>query len=418
VKRRHLILVLNGNSWGRTLLARTLAEELSGMGDEVVLFANDANAAAFSGANCKCVTMGDHMQGLAPLYLEQVVAEVRPHAVVLCDYFSNANFMAKMGADSAVLNFENAVTFTLDLWNFEQTGYTQDLFQGEQGQLGPGDEQEYSKRFKAIPYKLKPVPLIAPASTAGVFSSLPSAEKCATAARRAQRALLGLKESSKLVLFCTSSFQHVQYSSAAGTLLAASVPSLLADYVARLGKDVHLVHVGPQAYDVKEGLNGRYHWLPSVPPDRFAELLAGVDVFLSANISSTTIATAMVCQLPTVVVQNSISAANREQAETAMGRPASAWLGRWLDSSLPIFPFALWPLGCHRFLAPLLRANPYTNALEIVELLDEQQVEASLSAVLFDECARSEHLHRQAAYVSQVAALPTAAQIVKNMVGD
>lgn len=399
-------------------MARTLADELWAMGDDVVLLTNDANSTVFSGAGYRCITMGDHMRGLAKLYLERVVTEECPTTVVFCDYFSNANFLVKMGVDPGILNFENVVSFTLDVWNFEQTGYTLDMFQGERQSLGRGDEQEWSKRFNAIPHKLKPVPLIAPATTAGVFCSLPSSAECTAAARRAERNMLGLKDSSKLVLFCTSNFQHVRYSSAAGVRLAASVPLLLADYLARLGEDVHLVHVGPQAYDVKERLNGRYHWLPSVPPGRFAALLAGVDLFLSANISSTTIATAMVCRLPTLVVQNSISADSREQAEAAMLQPASPRLSQWLDKSLPLFPFALWPLGYHRFLAPLLRENPYATALEIVELLDERRVEAALSALLFDACAREEHLHHQSAYVSQISSLPTAAQIVRDRVGD
>ena len=102
---------------------------------------------------------------------------------------------------------------------------------------------------------------------------------------------------------------------------------------------------------------------------------------------------------------------------SALPEPPSEALGQWLEKVVPLFPFALWPLGYHRFLAPLLANNPYVGALEMVELLREREVEAALSALLFDSGARAEQAHRQAAYLAQVRSLPTGAQLIKTSLG-
>jgi hypothetical protein len=96
---------------------------------------------------------------------------------------------------------------------------------------------------------------------------------------------------------------------------------------------------------------------------------------------------------------------------------ASGAMRQWLDKVVPLFPFALWPLGYHRFLAPLLRDNPYVAALQMVELLHEREVEAALSALLFDPGARENQAHRQAVYLAQVRSLPSGAQLIKASLG-
>jgi len=171
--------------------------------------------------------------------------------------------------------------------------------------------------------------------------------------------------------------------------------------------------VGPQRYKLGQKLNSRYHWLPPLPPVDFDQLVASMDVLLSMNISATTIAKAMVFEVPTLVLQNSISASTREEAEAAMPCAPSATLAKWLDESMPLFPFVLWPIGYYRYLKPILQDNPYVSALDVAELLHEDRIQSALSSLLFDKTARDEQAHRQASYLSHVRSLPTGAQLVQ-----
>jgi CheY-like chemotaxis protein len=194
--------------------------------------------------------------------------------------------------------------------------------------------------------------------------------------------------------------------------LAASLPALVGHYLSRLGDSVHLVHVGPRSFELAGQLNGRYHWLPSLTPGEFDAVLARADLFLSANITGTTVAKALTRAIPVMVLHNSVSASTVAEAETQAGAELSPALREWLEQAVPLSPFTLWPLGYTRFLEPILQGNPYTAALERVEILQEEQVEASLASLLFDAVAREDQIHRQDSYVREVGALPRGADLV------
>ena len=65
-----------------------------------------------------------------------------------------------------------------------------------------------------------------------------------------------------------------------------------------LGADVHLVHVGPTRFEASGLLGDNYHWLPPMPTREFAELVPGVDLLVSLNISATTVAQAVATVCP------------------------------------------------------------------------------------------------------------------------
>jgi Family of unknown function (DUF6365) len=417
MKKRHLVIALSPTSAGRAIIAAAIAHDLVRLGDDVAFLVHETLSSLLASEVFRCQAVPVHMLPLIGMYLEQVVAEFAPASIILGDYFSNANVLDAWGVAPARLLFRNVPTFTLDVWNCAETGFEADVFQGGVRQMGPGPIQQRLEHFAAM-HKLQPVPIVAAARGSATFCSLPPANCTEIAERRSVRHAVGLNESSRAVLFCTAHWQHGQYpESPAARQLAQTVPQLLAEYVARLGQQVHLVHVGPRAFAVQEILQGRYHWRPALPPQEFDQLLSEVDLLVTANISATTISKAMVNQVPVMVLQNRVLAFTREEAEAQMKEPASPALGAWLERSVPLFPFALWPLGYHRFVAPLLEDNPYMKAVEVVEMLDERRVEGTLHGLLFDRTARAEQAHRQAAYLSHVRSLPSGAQLVKAKVG-
>jgi Family of unknown function (DUF6365) len=171
------------------------------------------------------------------------------------------------------------------------------------------------------------------------------------------------------------------------------------------------VHVGPEPLKLRDA-DSRYIWMPSLSPENFDRLLGSVDLFLSANISATTIGRAIAAGVPVLVVQNSCRADTVEGAEEWIGRAVSEHLKAWLHRSVPLYPFSLWPLGYWQFLKPLLQDNPYREALEVVELTDEAQCIEQCRLLLFDAAARDRTLGRHAAYASKARSLPTAAEVI------
>lgn len=417
MKKRHLVVALSPTSAGRAIIAAAIARDLVRLGDEVVFLVHEALISLLVREPFRCHAVPFHMLPLIGMYLEQAVAEFAPASIILSDYFSNANVLDTWGVAAARLLFRNVPTFTLDVWNCAETGFEADVFGNGVRQIGPGPTQERLEHFASM-HKLQPVPIIAAARGDATFCSLPSTDCPGMSGQQHVRDAFGLDESSRAVLFCTAHWQHGHYAEAPkARTLAETVPRLLAEYVARLGKQVHLLHVGPRGFALQDILPGRYHWSPALPPQEFDQLVSEVDLLVTANISSTTIGKAMVYEVPVVVLQNRVLASSREEAEGQMEQAASPRLGEWLKWSVPLYPFALWPLGYHRFVAPLLEDNPYMRAVEVVEMLDERRVEGTLHGLLFDRTARAELAHRQAAYLSHVRSLPSGAQLVKEKLG-
>jgi Family of unknown function (DUF6365) len=401
-QRTHLMLALSQQGFGEAILGLRLASSLQSAGDKVFFLAHDSNALLFS--DVPHLTIGSHLSKLLPLYLGECLGNVQASSIILSDYLTATVFFDQHGLTPEMLLSFGVPIFAIDTWDSTRHDSV-DVFMGSTQEVA---------RWSIDVNSISPAPFLKPQATSTVYHSIPERLLLSRGQRQRQRAALGISENAKTIFFCTAQWQHAHYESDAANRLAVSLPVLIASYISRLGKEVHFVHVGPTQFDLGQVMDGRYHWIPPLAPQDFNNLVASVDLVLSANISATTIARAMAHGIPVMVLRNSISARTREQAEAAMPQTPSSQLRAWLDASVPLFPFALWPLGYHRFLAPLLSNNPYLNALKFLEFLDEQQVEAGLSTLLFDTTAREEHAHLQAAYLSQVNALPSGAELINS----
>jgi hypothetical protein len=153
--------------------------------------------------------------------------------------------------------------------------------------------------------------------------------------------------------------------------------------------------------------------MPQVSPDDFDRLLSSIDLFLSANITATTLGRAVAAGVPIMVVQNSCGGQTAVEVEAMAGSTLSASLRSWLEKVAPLYPFSVWPLGYAQFLKPLLRDNPFHEALNIFELLDEQGLVEACWQLLFDTAVRAKAIARQRGYEAQVHRLPTATQLIE-----
>jgi hypothetical protein len=381
-----------------------LASELRKNGDEVFFLAHDSNAKLLEGVPHLAFSCA--ASPLFQLYISSCLSKFRASSIILSDYFTTTLFFDSFGLDPGILTSFGLPILAIDTWDSCRTLQRRiDVLVGEYRErtLWPG---------KVMP--VSPVPFLAPHTSAGFYCSLPTRVSVTRKVRRHLHHALGMDSSSKAVLFCTAEWQHPNYESRGDVArrCGRTLPLLVADYISRVGEKVHLVHIGPEAYQLNDRLPGRYHWLPPLTPTEFDMFLASMDLVLSANISATTLAKAMVFGVPALVLQNSIAASTSEEARAAIEDPPSSQLATWLEEAVPIFPFALWPIGYHAFMTPLMRNNPYVEALDIVELLQERKVEEAMAGLLFHTAARESQLHRQTLYLDQVRNLPTGPEVV------
>jgi hypothetical protein len=397
---------LGTRGWGETAIGLRIGRELHQIGDIPVFLVHSSATALFKNTPFTCVPISDHLGPLLELLIEAHVSGKNTASIILADFFTASMYLPEMGLDPQFLTRYDLPVIALDIWNYEETGYAIDVYV---------DKHKHVPRWiESLSHRLIPVPIVRSVFKPGVYNALPERIAVPRRVRNHVRGNIGLAAGDRAVLFCTASWQQPPLSDEHGERMAKTVPTLLAHYLDQLGPSVHLVHVGPSTYPLREVLGDRYHWLPSLNADQFDLLVGSVDLLMSVNISATTNAKAIASGLPVIVLQNSCRAGTLEELTSWLPAPPSPDVAECVRDLVPLYPFSLWPLGFYDFLRPLLLDNNYCDALEIVELLDEQKVVAVCRDLLFSVEVRERLAHKQSEYVRQIARLPTALDAIES----
>jgi hypothetical protein len=401
-RRSHLFLTLSRKGWGETSLGLQVARQVRSAGDEVSFLAHSGSMAALSGAGFDVEEVPDHLGPLVELVIGEKIRNDAITSLVLCDFVTTNYMLDRCGVEPKRLLSFGLPIVALDTWEYHLTGASIDAFGGRDWNVATWIDD--------IGLRLVPVPIGRPASR-GAYCGRPAVARPASAMRQARRAELGLSQEEVAVLFCTADWQH-GIKNPDGQRMADATPPLLWDYLAQVHQSVKMIHIGPVPLPFDDP-DRRYCWLPPMSPADFDLLLASVDLLLSANISATTIGRAMVLEVPVLVVQNSCTAQGAAEAK-ATRRCLSPSVRTWLAKADPIYRFSLWPLGYWQFLQPLLKGNPYRDALSVVELIDETDFVSTCRSLLFDSHERAASIERQTTYGEQVRRLPTAAHLIES----
>jgi hypothetical protein len=404
MKPKTHLFVAAQTAFGEAVLGMRIADELHARGDRIVVLAGESLAVLTKGAPFETLSVpaGAHKQGMTKI-VTKVVKDVRPDAIVLLDATLVYWLLKAQGTDGTFLRDVGVPVIGLDVWNTRQAGLTWDVC---------GTTWEHSKCSLDVTRRLVPVPFAKPAGLPGHYNALPSTTPVLEADRAELRADLDVGPKDRLLLLTSARWQHPSLQPhEMGKRIAANLPALAGELVARAGPQVKVVHVGPEPYPMPASVGRRYTWLSQRSPARFRAILDASDLLLSFNFSATTITSAIAQGLPVLLGVNSYEGTAESITARLPERPSDA-VRAWLKSASPVAAYKVWPLGLHRFLAPTAEDNPYTTAIAMREVLEEGPFVSTMKALLFDERARGDLRKAQAAYRGEVEKLPRAADLV------
>ncbi|HLA79223.1 MAG TPA: DUF6365 family protein [Vicinamibacteria bacterium] len=395
------MLAPSGAAFGEVQQGLRVARDLVRRGEDVVFSAPAALAVLFEGEAVAYRPNDDDLLSL-PQVLRTAVQADGLASLTLVDLASSALTFDALGIDIGFVQDLPIPVLALDFWNLAEAGLRWDF---------GTDASMIASNVLKIERRLVPVPVVRPDGTKGAFRALPEAIETARD-REAVRAELGLGVQDRLVLFAQSRWQDPEVQNwKHHARIARGLPSLLCARLAELGERVHLAHVSPVEFASPGALGPRCHWLRQLAPARFQELLAAADVVLSFNATGVSTVAAVAVGVPVLLGVNSRRGKTVEEVVAMLPAPVPAALRDWLSTVVPLYPFLLWPLGLYEFLSPVLRDNPYLDALCRVEILDHDAFMAACQRLLFDPVARESLRSRQHAYCQRVADLPSPADV-------
>ena len=403
--RTHLFVAPQASPFGEALLGMRVADDLHARGDEIVLFAHESLSIVVQGKPFRFVPAPEGASRIAEA-IASLAAELDAASVVLLDATAVYLLLKRDGTDATFLRTVNRRVIGLDVWHLRLSGLEWDLC---------GATLQHSRYSLDVTRRLIPVPVARPTGSKGLYNALPRPPTIDPDELEDLRADFGAGPGDKIVMLTSARWQDpARQAHESGRRLATLLPKLVASHLAKLGPRVHVVHVSPTRYPFEDALGDRYTWLPQRSPARFAKVLAASDLLLSFNFSATTVVSAIGANLPVVLGINSHAGKTADEIAAALTEPPSAAVRSWLDEAAPLPAFRVWPLGLYRFLAPLARDNPYTTAIELVEVLEERAFIETMQTLLFDDAARANLQARQAKYRAEVESLPKAVDLVES----
>jgi hypothetical protein len=402
-----LFLALCQRGYGETLTGMSLARQLSALGVEshFVVEASAEHLLRRSGLDYSVIS--EAMGPLAGLVIDGIVSAVRPDAIVLSDYVIYTEVMrTQFRLDPWLIDRYDLPILPIDIWALDGRELSIDH--------GGQDGLPIHPRIRQLAGHLQPVPMARPGGSPNghPFRLSPDDGKISRRTRDHLFTTLGIPAGHRLALIAVAGWQQApdaRYDQRVHRI-ARQVPLLLAQYMRSLPATTHFVLIGDIPGPLRDLPAGRTIVLPSCQPKRFGVILGAADLMISLNASSTSVAQAIMADVPAMVLSNRFALAAGEEPEKLAGELASGkvsgFVRSWLAETGPVYPFRIWPLGYHRFLEPLLAGNPYASTMATAELLDEHEAVTVMEAALYDQATRDSYARARADYHRTIAALP------------
>lgn len=362
--------------FGEAVMGRDLASAAHAAGHDVTFLHTRAVARVFEGAAFRRGIIDD----VLPMLPDTVLGELRAQRVDVLVLVDAISTYGVLGARIRTLvASSSAKVVALDLWGLRETSLECDL--GE-------TTTRLDPVLAALPL-LRPAPVARP-DALGAYRALPV---LGPQDRAATRARLGIGETERVVFTASGTWQSARNFPPDRSMhrLAAAWPAALSLVLRRL-EDVRVVHVGPEPF----ALAGRYLHVPQVSPAEFQQLLAASDVAIGNNVIATSIATALALDVPPVVIDGA-----QRLDEPSLELPDD--VRAWLASVVPLYPYAVLPIGLRRFVAPIMAGNPYADAIDRHDVLAPDATAARIRQLLEGDPAKQ---RARESYRARIAALP------------
>ncbi len=408
-----LFFAMAMGSFGETLIGESLARQVASRGVESQFVIEPISEKLLADSGFVYHVLHPEMGPLAQSAVDGIVGEFGPDVLVLSDYFLFSEvFKYRFGLDPWFIDRYRLPILPIDIWEWESTSFEMDFFADFRYQV--------SRRIERLGTRLRPAPLChlhANGDDALVFKLLEGEERVSNRMKQDLRKTFGIPGDCRVVLLTASRWQLRDMDDDDGNRVARFVPELVSHYLGQLPQQTHFVVAGepPPGLALPEE---RTHFVPPCAPARFNLLVGSVDLFVTLNISATTLVRATLADVPGIVLMNSHSfktPAEREDVLTAVN--ASRFVRSWAQRLGRIYPFRVWPIGFHELMEPMLRDNEYTTAIAQAELLDEDSCLDLMRCLLFDETTRSELAEARNAYCDRLAALEDTGSLFARAVG-
>lgn len=386
---------------GELSIAMDFAQRAGERGHDPIFLAPPSHEKRLKAAGLDTVTLVPGSRKLNRMLFADVERRHRPRDVVLADFVNYAFCEQHYGLTIGDLDIFSGRVCAFDLYDWGAARHPADTY-------GFGARNLRDLDVDRCAVRLQPCPILSPVATGAgarysLFGSIPPRS---LEARAAARRRLGLSMSEPVVLVTAAKWQSTHRPYAGIQSFIAACEAAVDRVLLALGDCVSVAWVGARPGH-RSPLPRLAHFEELSAAD-FADVAEASDVYLADNHISTSMARLVLAGMPTVLLGNTIS--KRGGSWRWPARPGRA-LPESLDGCENAYPFRMFPVGWHRFLAHVVKDNPYYRLMRHAEIFDEEDAIDKLLELL-DGSGRDTMERRRQAYTQALQQLPHPGEVL------
>jgi hypothetical protein len=406
MKTRVMFIASSIFALGESIIAQAFARRLPAEDFEASFVISQNAKELFEGGDWPYFMLIGGQDVLNRVLLEEFIQVREPDLIILADYYTLAHSNSCFGISIDYLRHFGRPILSFDIYEWEESDFQVDFFDGRIKQMSRG--------IADLPGLLRPCPLNRVASPSGrhyPYSLFDPQAFKPPAPRSELRAKHHIPSGRKVIFMATAGWQSWLYRDHKERRFGDDLPKIYSLILNGVGGKLEILHVGPERLHLEApGLS--YHHHPILCPDRFNEMLALSDLYLTNNIVATTLAKAVHFGIPAVMLSNSYVFTGAEGLDQIKDFQVSDPIREIVKKTGRVFAYKMCPLGWHAFISRLLRDNPYTRTFTDLEVLDVMTCRRAIRHLLFEEEVRRQMIDLQSQYVQALDTLATPGQIL------
>ena len=400
-------------AYGELLIALEFAKQLLAAGWQPHFFIPPTHEKTLKAYPFAYTVLMPKLGNVNRVLLQDYEHRCRPQLVILSD-FLNYHFCERHYG----LRVEDLQIFSGRVGTFDNFDWT--LSRRQMDTYGFGSKTVSEVKIEDYGFRLVPCPIANPLQSgrnAGdtfyypLLGDVPTYDEAIRARCRTE---LGLPQERPVLLVTSAVWQqtHRLYPHVQGFVEAAD--EVYRDILLAVARQGLMIYVGAPGFFADPPPNVVV--LSHLPPDLFQKYALAADLFVTRNLTSTTVAKFALAGVPTAALTSSLHTTNRSREPLRFPFSPTPRVEQLVGRLEICYPYRMYPVGWHKFLAPVMKGNPYLDVVRELELFDEQQTVAAMCEILERPQLRDEIRHRAGEYRQLLGRLDSPAAILGKLV--
>lgn len=223
---------------------------------------------------------------------------------------------------------------------------------------------------------------------------------------------LNLPENKPILLLTSALWQETHKLYPHVTSFVAAGNTAFKNILKKIAKDATILYVGANDFFGEPETPKNVHILNRLAPEAFEKYAVASDLFITRNLTSTTMARLAMSGIPALTISNSVDFKADNKKDYTYNFALSPDTEKIMDQLEICYPYRMFPVGWHVYLEPVARNNPYMEVVPEVELFDEDGSVEKIRSFIGDTEARASIKQNLKKYNETLAGLKKPYQIL------